>query len=125
MDDTQPDVEAIEEVPAAQEELAKRFPWTVVLVTVLVVLILYPLSLGPVLWLEAHGFLNDRPNATVEAVYGPLLEQIDYPNWPPQSTVSGAIVEPYRSYLGLWVGPNYIFVRREAGDPFKILFVPR
>ena len=56
----------------------------------LVVLVGYPLSTGPVVWLHDHGFLPDWAEPVIEAFYWPL------------SLLPRDIVQAIDQYAGLW-----------------------
>lgn len=94
MDDALSDVEANEEAPVPREERRKGSPGTAALVTVLAVLVLYPLSLGPVLWLFHHEYLTVKQAPIAQSVYSPLEEYVR--RHMPMS-------DAYLSYLRLWV----------------------
>lgn len=94
MDDTQPDVEATEEARLPREERRNGFPWTGVILTLLVLLTLYPLSLGPALWLYRHDVLPNKTIPVFVIVYTPLEDFI-------KSHQPGSDI--YLDYLRLWV----------------------
>jgi hypothetical protein len=63
-------------------------------VTMVVLLVLYPLSIGPVIWLVDRGMLSERFAAPVAIVYFPL-------EWAVGS--SSAAAQMYAWYASLWM----------------------
>src|SRR5690242_10665529 len=47
--------------------------WATVVVVVLVILALYPLSLGPIIWLGNHGDIPEEMGPALLLIYWPLL----------------------------------------------------
>jgi hypothetical protein len=65
---------------------------------VVVVVLAYPLSFGPVLWIDSQGddsIIPDWAVAALDTLYYPITAAMD--NGPP------IICAPLRWYLGLWV----------------------
>ena len=78
------------------EEKRKRNPWLTWLVVGLMLLVAYPLSSGPVAWLEVHGNLSPNTRQFLWEFYAPVGFACN--NGPPQ----------VRQFLTWW---THLFVR--------------
>jgi len=72
-------------------------PWSRLFVVVLVVAV-YMLALGPVLWLEQRGYLPRILQSPAKVVFSPLFWVGDR---------SEAFARAYRCYIDLWIGIPY------------------
>ena len=64
--------------------------WTIV---VLVVVLTYPLSIGPLTWLVYHGFVPDWSHGPIQTIYAPLawMSMKDGPSGPEMNAFGKAI----------------------------------
>jgi len=68
--------------------------WRIAALTIVVLLVFYPFSVGPVVWLEGHGLFDRLPDPVLDAIgdfYAPLL-------WLDRQTEA----EELEWYLELW-----------------------
>lgn len=76
------------------EEKRKPRSWLTWLVIGLVLLVAYPLSQGPVVWLSSHGKINETTCRYMDAFYLPVhLVTIRAPR----------VWKAYHSYLRWWI----------------------
>jgi hypothetical protein len=78
----------------------RRTPGAVFWTTVVLVFgfILYPLSIGPALWLEDQGFIPEWASDTVDLIYAPFDMVVERLPMPLQGRVG--------SYLAWWLDEN-------------------
>ncbi len=63
---------------------------------VVAVLVLYPLSLGPMCWASVNGYLSRSTIDACALIYGPVRWFMDEHEM---------LATPLRWYLSLWIGP--------------------
>lgn len=58
-----------------------NYPIVVAVLIFLVMIILYPMSLGPIVWLNVHGHFPDFLVPVIEIVYAPLSWLFEHSLW--------------------------------------------
>ena len=94
MTNDQPDVATTDEAPTPRDERRKGIPWTKIIVTLLILLVMYPLSFGPVLWATVRGHLPNDDDSIVWVLYAPMAD-FQKSEWP--------LSDAYTSYLWWWI----------------------
>ncbi len=76
------------------EKATTRYRWRNHVVSAVVILVLYPLSLGPAAWLDEHGLLGPF-RQVAEIIYWPLIQGLDHYD-------GTAIARLFMEYVFFW-----------------------